>query len=248
MCDLMTIIFADVIEKKWIKEYEDNYSYFVDLLLEYCPGMSTLKFHLMSHYAEMMKKFGPLSRWSTADFERKNELSSRKMKNTRCFKNPTLTMSKNHQWLQLINDFPNNIIRKFEVINPKPAQVEQEHQEFLQQCCSNLLKCDSIFKNGLEISVGCFYCTEQNEKKATFFRVTHIYIDNNKKFVIIGNEFKGGFIAQKYFYSLTENTICQTLNVDSIISSRSFKSYIYNDKNVIFKSQKLTKLYLPFKM
>ena len=117
-----------------------------------------------------MRRFGPAAKFSTVDFERKHEISSRKMKNTRNFQNSTHSMSQNHQQLQVIAKFPTNITkRRFdfsEPISQNRYRISDKHKMLLNIAERDFVnvKCvQSVTIKGLELKTDSYYAIQQDD-------------------------------------------------------------------------------------
>ena len=124
------------------------------------------KHHYLSHYAELIGKFGPLMRLWTMRFESKHGYFKKCLRNSQNYKNITKTMSERHQLLQTYYSSGSVLPAEIEVKSAIPLHPDLYTQSVTDQVQKVNLSADNsvvsqeisyngtVFKKGLYVPVG----------------------------------------------------------------------------------------------
>jgi hypothetical protein len=236
--DITCILFSESIDRKPLNELRENiklfFSYFKKVFSE---STFTPKFHYMSHYPDLILKFGPLLRFNTMRFERKHlyfKLVSNRSKN---YINPTKTLSFRHQ--RLLSIFSESYFSKkkvfygktFEInLNSTPKQHLTAVPELLD---SRNSRTNKVIINDIELIKGFYYCVDLSEELGPIFvKIEEIYLVNDYP-IIMSKKYSTKYFERKFYsYCIVDTRETMFLKPENLVSYKKFKSFEH--ENVLF--------------
>jgi hypothetical protein len=252
-----TIILSDFIEEIyfhiWLKELESNVDSFLKYFKkEFTEATIIPKFHYLTHYSDLIKKFGPVIRYSCMRFERKHLYFKSMMSSINCYKNITKTLTNRHQRLQSIIGFPNSILRIFcdslnirEISSYMIPDVYKELAPELRSPQSEMS--NNISVNGIHFLKKGFYAIDLNNNSLpNYVKLNEIYINDGNPIMIAEVYLTLNYNKKIFAYRIQPTNEYIILTKNKLITYKSFKNFNYNNAIYIRKTIKLSKQKVKF--
>jgi len=169
---------------------------YISLRKQVLPNVSLkCKHHYILHYGFLTRLHGPLQRWSTIRYESKHQYFKQASRSTHNFINPTLSLSKRHQYLQAYlregNIFP-TVVEAASVIPLKQDLYSPEVLRALEASgamSSQLFTTTSAKYHGILYSVGEVLMIRSNDDRTIDCLLVDIIVVGKKftELIFIGS-------------------------------------------------------------
>ena len=255
LMSIICIVESEFITNQMITRLEQLIIEFYDLLG--LLGLNIIpKMHYIRHMPLFIRRHGNPIQYSTWRFERKHFPLSQRIKRCKCYRNITKTVSDRHQEMMSLIDYPSNIIRDFAATNARNicyTEIDETIKtlistELTYDCetlnSMNILDVKALTYKGLEFKQHFYYIIDKNDVGMPVFAyISNIFIFENNIPIIIAGRFTPNVFNQR-LHAYSVNTLAETniiLSVRSLLSSKAFSNFVFEDNEYILKTFQISK-------
>lgn len=168
------------------------------------------KLHLLSHYPEVISKFGPPIFYQSIRFEAKHFWFKRLVKTVYTHKNLPLTLAQRHQIYQIINIKSNTIIKpivsgkiKIKPVNIFNCSEKIQKLLHLSSIYENICTCRWVEIHGTKYTLNQYIVLKVNEHNEPLFaKIMHIILFQNDVYFLV-EQYKSLYLPEINAYAIT---------------------------------------------